>query len=172
MEMTSANQAAVSASITGLSIANGATIWIRWSDFNASSADDGLAVDNFSLTPFGEAVVSDPVINEFVLNHVSTDTHEYVEIFGDPNTDYSAFSILQIEGDGTGAGVIDSVHTPGTTDASGYWFTGFLSNAFENGTVTLLLVKDFTAQWVTTSTRTTTVYLILRRGAASLMMFR
>jgi uncharacterized protein len=139
----SANQAAVSASIVGLSIANGAAFWIRWSDFNASGADDGLSVDNFSLTPSGEAVVSDPMINEFVLNHVGTDTHEYVEIFGAPNTDYSAFSILQIEGDGTGAGVVDSVHTLGTTDADGYWFTGFLSNAFENGTVTLLLVEGF-----------------------------
>lgn len=87
---------------------------------------------------------TDPKINEFVFNHVSTDTHEFVEILGDPNTDYSAYSILQIEGDGTGAGVIDSVHTIGTTDANGYWFTGFLSNVFENGTVTLLLVKDFT----------------------------
>lgn len=85
-----------------------------------------------------------PVINEFVFNHVGTDTHEFVEIFGDPNTDYSAYSILQIEGDGTGAGVIDSVHTIGTTDANGLWFTGFLTNVFENGTVTLLLVKDFT----------------------------
>ncbi|HRQ22648.1 MAG TPA: lamin tail domain-containing protein, partial [Anaerolineales bacterium] len=93
-------------------------------------------VDTSTSTP--------PIINEFVFNHVGTDTHEYVEILGDPNTDYSAYSILQIEGDTTGAGVIDSVHTIGTTDANGYWFTGFLTNVFENGTVTLLLVKDFT----------------------------
>lgn len=39
--------------ITGLSIANGASFWIRWTDANASGADDGLAVDNFSLTPQG-----------------------------------------------------------------------------------------------------------------------
>jgi hypothetical protein len=138
-----ANQVAVSSSITGLSIPNGATFWFRWFDFNASGADDGLAVDDFSLTPSGDVVVSDPVINEFVFNHVGTDTHEYVEIFGDPNADYSAFSILQIEGDTTGAGVVDSVHTLGTTNAGGYWFTGFLGNVFENGTVTLLLVEDF-----------------------------
>jgi hypothetical protein len=50
---------------------------------------------------------------------------------------------LQIEGDGAGAGVIDSVHTIGITDASGFWVTGFLSNVLENGTITLLLVKDF-----------------------------
>ena len=45
------NRGAVTATITGLSIANGATFWIRWQDFNATGADDGLAVDDFSLTP-------------------------------------------------------------------------------------------------------------------------
>lgn len=46
------NQASLSGSITGLSVANGATIWIRWSDFNAAGADDGLAIDGFSLIPW------------------------------------------------------------------------------------------------------------------------
>ncbi|GAB4441535.1 MAG: hypothetical protein OHK0015_38980 [Chloroflexi bacterium OHK40] len=51
-----ANSLAISGSITGLSIPTGATFWVRWSDFNASGADDGLAVDAFTLTPLGEAV--------------------------------------------------------------------------------------------------------------------
>lgn len=46
-----ANRTGISSSITGLSIANGDTFWIRWSDFNASGADDGLAIDSFSITP-------------------------------------------------------------------------------------------------------------------------
>jgi Big-like domain-containing protein/YDG domain-containing protein len=46
-----ANRTAVSHTISGLSIANGATFWIRWTDLDASGADDGLAVDDFSLTP-------------------------------------------------------------------------------------------------------------------------
>jgi hypothetical protein len=46
-----ANRTAVSGTITGLSISNGATFVIRWTDFDASGADDGLAVDDFSLTP-------------------------------------------------------------------------------------------------------------------------
>jgi hypothetical protein len=45
-----------SSTLTGLSIGAGATFWIRWSDFNASGADDGLAVDDFSLTPYGPAL--------------------------------------------------------------------------------------------------------------------
>ena len=42
---------ALSSTIPALSIANGATIWIRWLDANPSGNDDGLAVDDFSLTP-------------------------------------------------------------------------------------------------------------------------
>ncbi|HEX8618423.1 MAG TPA: IPTL-CTERM sorting domain-containing protein, partial [Thermoanaerobaculia bacterium] len=43
------NRAAVAYTITGLSIAPGASFWIRWTDFNASGADDGLAIDDFSI---------------------------------------------------------------------------------------------------------------------------
>ncbi len=47
-----ANRIAISATITtSLNIPNGATFWIRWADFNAFDSDDGLAVDEFSLTP-------------------------------------------------------------------------------------------------------------------------
>jgi len=83
-------------------------------------------------------------INEFVFNHTDTDTNEYVEVFGSPNTDYSNYSLLQIEGDDPGSGTIDSVTPLGTTDANGLFTTPFFNNLFENGTVTLLLVKDFT----------------------------
>jgi len=50
-----ANRTALSSTISGLSIPNGATFWIRWNDLDASGADDGLAVDDFSLTPNGAA---------------------------------------------------------------------------------------------------------------------
>src|SRR5687768_8712701 len=45
-----ANQTVVSGSIVAV-IPIGTTFWIRWSSFDASGADDGLAVDDFSLTP-------------------------------------------------------------------------------------------------------------------------
>lgn len=44
------NRAALSHTIGSLSIAPGAVFWIRWTDFNASGADDGLSVDDFSLS--------------------------------------------------------------------------------------------------------------------------
>jgi uncharacterized protein len=46
-----ANRTNINSSISSLSLANGSTFWIRWNDFNATGADDGLAIDDFSLTP-------------------------------------------------------------------------------------------------------------------------
>ena len=46
-----ANRTAISSTITGLSIPNGASFFIRFNDVDASGGDDGLAVDNFSITP-------------------------------------------------------------------------------------------------------------------------
>ena len=51
-----ANKTAISFTLTGLTIANGNTFWFRWNDFNASGADDGLAVDDFSATFNGTAL--------------------------------------------------------------------------------------------------------------------
>lgn len=52
------NRTLVSGSLDGLALAPGETVWIRWSDFNAAGADDGLAVDDFTLIPL---VQGDPV---------------------------------------------------------------------------------------------------------------
>lgn len=59
-----ANRTAKSATITGLSIANGATFWLRWNDLDASGADDGLAIDDFSIQLNG-ADVTAPTITGF-----------------------------------------------------------------------------------------------------------
>lgn len=45
-----ANRLRKTARLAGLSIPNGGTFYIRWTDFDASGADDGLAVDDFSIT--------------------------------------------------------------------------------------------------------------------------
>ena len=46
-----AERGAIASTIAPVAIANGATFWIRWIDSDASSADDGLAIDDFALTP-------------------------------------------------------------------------------------------------------------------------
>lgn len=47
-----ANRTDISAVITGLSIANAGSIWLRWTDFDASGSDDGLGIDDVTITPF------------------------------------------------------------------------------------------------------------------------
>jgi len=90
--------------------------------------------------PAGAVPVTDPAVNEFVANHTGADTEAFVEVFGDPSTDYSTFTVLEIEGDNTGAGTIDAVLPVGTTNAGGYWID---PEDMENGTITILLVEGF-----------------------------
>ncbi len=92
---------------------------------------------------FGTPVVL-PVINEFVYNHTGADTDEFVEIKAGSEADLSEYWILEIDGDSNSAGTIDEVIQLGITDINGYFTTPFGSNVFENGTVALLLVKNFT----------------------------
>jgi hypothetical protein len=45
------NRDTISFDIIGISIPDGATFLVRWNDFNATSSDDGLAIDDFSIEP-------------------------------------------------------------------------------------------------------------------------
>ncbi len=47
-----ANRATLGYTITGLDIPNGSAFWVRWVDADVLDAHDGLAVDDFSLTPY------------------------------------------------------------------------------------------------------------------------
>lgn len=112
----------------------------EWVGF-ATDTFDGLGAHTANC---GVITVSEPKINEFSASTAGTDV-EYVEIFGDSNTDYSAYTILEIEGDsGASAGTVDEVIPLGTTDANGFGLINLAANALENGTISLLLVKDFT----------------------------
>ena len=47
------NHVLLNSNITGLNITAGATFWIRWTDVDATSSDDGLGIDDFSITANG-----------------------------------------------------------------------------------------------------------------------
>ncbi|MFZ5883846.1 MAG: hypothetical protein ACOYYI_08725, partial [Chloroflexota bacterium] len=47
----SSNRTSMAYNLTGLTIANGSSFWIRWKYLDVSNGDDGLAVDDFSLIP-------------------------------------------------------------------------------------------------------------------------
>ena len=50
------NRATISYTLTGLSVAPGASLWFRWTDFEASGSDDGLAIDDFAISAAPAAV--------------------------------------------------------------------------------------------------------------------
>ncbi|MBF9236649.1 lamin tail domain-containing protein [Hymenobacter sp. BT683] len=58
----SAYRSTITRTITGLSIAPGEKFFIRWADSNISGSDDGLAIDDFSLT--ANAVPPSIVVND------------------------------------------------------------------------------------------------------------
>ncbi|MEW5870712.1 MAG: ExeM/NucH family extracellular endonuclease [Chloroflexota bacterium] len=116
--------------------------------FDPSVEWDGYAQNTFdglgSHTVACSTPVLPPRINEFVFNHTGDDTNEFVEILGTPSTDYSAYTLLQIEGDASAnPGRVVSAASLGTTAASGYWSTGYLSDVYQNGSSSLLLVEGF-----------------------------
>lgn len=58
------NRFPVKDTIYGLSIENGSSFWIRWTDWNAPGADDGLAIDDFSI----EAAASGNSVSEIYMD--------------------------------------------------------------------------------------------------------
>lgn len=66
-----AQQTKVSNVLYNLSLQQGDTLWIRWSDYDSPSFDDGLAIDSFAITPVATPVLlniefadSNTVVNE------------------------------------------------------------------------------------------------------------
>ena len=89
-------------------------------------------------------VVVDIVINEFSASTTGDDV-EYLEIFGSPNVDFSDYVILEIEGDsGTTTGFVDEIVSLGTTDGDGFYLASLTNGDLENGSISLLLVHNFT----------------------------
>lgn len=114
---------------------------LEWDGYD-NNTFDGLGSHTANC---GGTTTPEPKINEFSASTAGTDV-EYVEIFGEPDTDYSAYTVLEIEGDfsGSNTGTVDEVISLGTTDATGFYLVNLPANALENGSLSLLLVKNFT----------------------------
>ena len=75
--------ASLNDTLTNLGIADNGTFWIRWNDLNASGADDGMAVDDLSITAIckaGTVAVSDDYIlagNNITWTYTGSDFDSY-----------------------------------------------------------------------------------------------
>src|SRR5689334_6261471 len=69
--------APLSTTLSSLNIAAGATFFIRWIDTDATGADDGLAIDDFSITSHSAASLPTISINDVSLNEGNAGTTSY-----------------------------------------------------------------------------------------------
>jgi len=104
-----ANRAVITFTIDGLNLTPGEVFYFRWLDFNAAGADDGLAVDDFHLTPHGipshqSSIVLSPASLDFGdVNLNSADTLSYTVTgsnLEDSITVTSSLAAFQLSADG------------------------------------------------------------------------
>jgi hypothetical protein len=92
-------------------------------------------------------------LNEWVSNDISSDDHEFIELYGEPGESLDGLSIVLIEGEGSNKGTMDRVIslTGYACDANGYFVVGDpnvspdleMSPGFiENGGNNIILVQD------------------------------
>jgi predicted extracellular nuclease len=118
----------------------------EWDGF-ATDTFDGLGAHSADCDGGTDPGPADAVVNEFSASTTGTDV-EFLEVYGNPQTDYSDLTILQVEGDAASSarGTAVSSHPVGTTDADGYWLADLAANTLQNGTLTLLLVSGYTGE--------------------------
>jgi endonuclease I len=116
------NRTAISSTITGLNIANGATFWIKWSDFNASGNDDGLSIDDFSITATGGVDVLPPTITTLTPVNAATNVAintNLIILFNEPIVKGTGNILIKKVSDNSTVQTIDvSTATPVTVSGS------------------------------------------------------
>ncbi|HEX9946054.1 MAG TPA: Calx-beta domain-containing protein, partial [Allosphingosinicella sp.] len=135
-----ANRTAITHTITGLSIAPGATFWVRWNDLNSSGADDGLAIDDFSLTPVTAAAGESQTL---VFDPASVTLAE-----GNSGATTYTFTVTRTGGT-TGTLDFSGTIAGGTTDAADFTggvapttFSGSIAAGQSSATVTVSINGD------------------------------
>jgi HYR domain/Lamin Tail Domain/Secretion system C-terminal sorting domain len=86
-----ANKTLKTFTFTGLTFANNATLYIRWSDFNVLNSDDGLAIDDFSLsfTTLAQPTVNAGIFESFVIMNFGGSDVFYDLNAATSNTDFN-----------------------------------------------------------------------------------
>ncbi len=146
------NRTLITSSITGLSIPSGTTFYIRWNDVDASSADDLLTVDDFTLTAHGgtpTTITTDPITGSpfnttcsagssvsvpFTSSGTFNAANVYTAQLSNASGSFaSPLNIGTLSGNGN-SGVINSTIPSGTTAGTGYRIRVVSSSPIVSGT--------------------------------------
>ena len=151
-----ANSVAVSFNITQLTIASGATFWIRWLDFDAAGSDDGLAIDNFTLATPGALAIGDVALNE-----------------GNAGSTAFTFTVTRSGGSSGAVGATWTIGFPGGAGganagdlAAGQSLTGAVS--FANGETSKTIIVNVAGDYFPEDTETFNVVLSVPTGGATI----
>ncbi|MEA3008532.1 MAG: uncharacterized protein QOJ91_224 [Sphingomonadales bacterium] len=155
-----ADRTSVSFDLAGLNIPAGTTFWVRWTDPDATGADDGLAIDDFSITPTTNAVGVVPGTLDIADASVTE---------GNSGTTAISFTVNRTGGDDGAVGATWTA-TFGTADsgdfAAGQLFTGTVS--FADGETSKTISLDVAGDTVIEANETFTVTLSAPSGGAGL----
>ncbi len=133
-----ANRTAINGTIDSLNIVSGATVYLRWTDFNATGADDGLAIDDFSLSA-NSIAPSLPTVNLGVSSNTSSEA-------GQTSITVTATATSAVAGNQTinlaiaGTGITTGDYTLNNTTASNITIT--LPSGATSGSVTFKVIDD------------------------------
>ncbi len=145
------------------------TGFIQHSVSSSDTGYNGLIVSDIVVSiADNDSFASSFLLNEVYVNNPGSDSNlEYIEILASPSTPLTDVWLLEIEGDGTGAGTIDNAQNLSslTTGSNGLVLLGqnyanngtpwgsqvdaattvanLTGGSIENGTVTFLLVEGF-----------------------------
>lgn len=111
---TAGNRTVLAATINGLNIASGATFCLRWNDADGSGADDGMAIDDFSLSVGGTGL---PLVSVNNASAFEGDSGTSVMTFGfglSSPAGVGGVSIQYATADGTATAGSDYVAAAGT----------------------------------------------------------
>ena len=145
------NRTLISAyTITGLSILDGASFWLRWNDLNATSSDDGLAIDDFTISYNGTVappcseptsqpsnLVLTPTPTTITVDFTATVADEYMVVRSTSSTlsaspvDGTVYAIGTVFGGGTVAnyGSSTSFVNSGLAPSTLYYYFVFAINS-------------------------------------------
>lgn len=152
----SGSRTALAGNIGSLSIVDGATFRVRWTDADASGADDGLAVDDFSLTARGTGGGGTP----------SLSISDTTAAEGDSGTTPFMFSLSLSAPAGEGGVTIDYSTADGTATAgSDYTAVSAGSATIPEGSTSVTISVDVLGDTVTEPNETFFVNVIGATGA-------